>query len=128
MKNFGVPVMQEGIDPATGQTIQQPVIGSDGQPQMQIDEQGVEMALAEILEGDLGLYDVSVGEVVSSETMRMANMSDLKEFAISFPGLISPDVLIEESQLPQSTKNKVISNIKNAQAMQQQQLAMAGAK
>ncbi len=60
---------------------------------------------------------MSVGESVSSETMKLANAADLKDFAATYPGLIPPDLLIEESMLPQSTKTKVVNSIKQAQAM-----------
>lgn len=116
MDNFGKPQLAPQINPLTGQQVMAPVAGPDGQPIMQVDEQEVDQMLTEILSGELGTYDVAVGESVSSETMKMANNADLKDFATSYPGLLPPDLLIEESMLPQSTKTKVISSIKQAQA------------
>lgn len=131
IKNFPPPMMlvegpdgQPVVDP-NGKAQQQPMPGKDGQP-MKYDEQMAEVAIAEVLAGDLGEYDVSVGEAVASETMRMANSAELKDFAQSFPGLLSPDILIEESQLPQSTKNRVLNSIKQAQARAQMQPPQAG--
>jgi hypothetical protein len=116
MNNFGVPRMMMGQDPMTGQPVQMPMMGPDGQPVMEIDLQAAEQAIGEVLSGNLGTYDVAVGESVSSETMRMANSADLKDFAATFPGLIPPDLIIEESLLPQSVKTKVSNAIKQAQA------------
>jgi len=118
-QNFSRPAMQTQIDSATGQQFQSPAVGPDGQPQMEIDQELLDSTLSEVLSGDLGRYDVAVGESVSSETMRLANMADLKEVATTYPGLIPPEVLIEEGMLPQSTKTRVINSIKQAQAMAQ---------
>jgi hypothetical protein len=92
---------------------------------MEYDKEMAEVAIAEVLSGELGTYDVNVGEAVSSETLRMANAMELKEIAQAFPGVIPPELLIEESQLPQSTKTKISEAIKNARmAKQQQQMAV----
>lgn len=96
---------------------QEPMLDEYGQP-MAYDKEMAELAIAEVLDGDLGSYDVSVGEAVSSETLRMANMVELKEIATAYPGVISPELIIEESQLPQSTKSKVLNAIKNARMAQ----------
>ena len=119
-KNFPPLLM---MNPETNQ--QEPMIGEDGQP-MEYDKEMAEVAIAEVLSGDLGMYDVTVGEAVSSETFRMANAIELKEIAQAFPGVIPPELLIEESQLPQSTKTKISEAIKNARTaqMQQQQRAV----
>jgi hypothetical protein len=114
-KNFPPLLM---MNPETHQ--QEPMIGEDGQP-MEYDKEMAELAIAEVLSGDLGMYDVTVGEAVSSETLRMANAIELKEIAQAFPGVIPPELLIEESQLPQSTKTKISEAIKNARMAQQQQ-------
>ena len=117
MQNFGEPQMAPQIDPTTGQQVMAPVMGTDGQPVMQVNEQALDSMLNEILSGEIGTYDIAVGESVSSETMKMANSADLKDFSTTYPGLLPPDLLIEESMLPQSTKTKVINSIKRAQAM-----------
>jgi hypothetical protein len=124
MQNFGVPRMTQQIDPMTGQPVQVPEMGQDGQPIMEIDLQAADQSIADVLSGELGTYDVAVGEAVSSETMRMANSADLKDFSTNYPGLISPDLLIEESMLPQSTKTKVMNSIKKNQAQAAQMAAM----
>lgn len=119
-KNFPPPMLKQ-IDPASGMPVDVPMQGPDGQP-MQYDKEMAELTIAEVLSGDLAQYDVTVGEAVASDTMRMANASELKELATAFPGVIPPELLIEESQLPQSTKTKVLTSIKNAQlAMAQPQ-------
>lgn len=112
-KNFP-PLML--MNPETMQ--QEPMTDESGQP-MPYDKELAELAIAEVLSGDLGSYDVSVGEAVSSETLRMANSAELKEIATAYPGVISPELIIEESQLPQSTKTKIVDAIKNARMAQQ---------
>lgn len=111
-KNFP-PLML--MNPETMQ--QEPMTDEFGQP-MPYDKEMAELAIAEVLSGDLGSYDVSVGEAVSSETLRMANAVELKEIATAYPGVISPEMIIEESQLPQSTKTKILNSIKNARMAQ----------
>ncbi|TXH47469.1 MAG: hypothetical protein E6Q97_27160 [Desulfurellales bacterium] len=96
---------------------QEPMTDKLGNP-MPYDKEMAELAIAEVLSGDLGSYDVSVGEAVSSETLRMANTFELKEIATAYPGVISPELIIEESQLPQSTKSKILNSIKNARMAQ----------
>lgn len=112
-KNFPPPV-QQMQDSMTGQIVDVPATDAMGNP-MQYDIQMADAAIAEVLTGDLGQYDVAVGEAVASETMRMANMADLKEIATTYPGAIPAELLIEESQLPQATKTRVLAGIKQAQ-------------
>ena len=100
----------------------EPMTDATGQP-MSYDKEMAELVIAEVLSGDLGEYDVSVGEAVSSETLRMANAIELKELAQAFPGAISPELIIEESQLPQATKTKIVDAIKNARMAQAGQMA-----
>ena len=116
-RSFPAPT-QTVPDPMTGQPIEMPIPGPDGQP-MPYDFEGADLAIAEVLSGDLGTYDVSVGESVSSETIRLANMADLKEMSAAQPGLIPPDLLIEESMLPQSTKTRILNSFRQQQQMQQ---------
>ena len=99
----------------------EPMTDATGQP-MAYDKEMAELVIAEVLSGDLGEYDVSVGEAVSSETLRMANAIELKELGQAFPGAISPELIIEESQLPQATKTKIVDAIKNARMAQSQQM------
>lgn len=128
-KNFPPPMVLTGqVDPATGQPAQAPMPDSKtGQP-MQYDDQMAELSIAEVLAGDLEKYNVTVGEGVSSETQKMANSQEVKDISQNYPGLIPPDILIEESQLPQATKNKILSSIQKAQALQQQLNATGGGK
>jgi hypothetical protein len=110
---------QPMIDPMTGQPKQVPMTDpKTGQP-MSYDTEMAEVAIAEVLGGELGKYDVAVGEAVSSETQKMANSAEVKEIATAYPGLIPPQILIEESQLPQSTKNKIMSAVKQQELLQQ---------
>lgn len=123
IKNFPPPMMIDpsGPDPMTNLPKQIPMNDpKTGQP-MTYDSEMAEVLIAEVLSGDLGKYDVAVGEAVSSETQKMANSAEVKEIATAYPGLIPPDILIEESQLPQTTKNKILSAIQQAQAAAQEQ-------
>lgn len=112
IKNFPAPTI---LNEMTGQP--EAMKDASGAP-MQYDTEMADLAIAEVLSGDLGKYDVAVGEAVSSETQKIANSAEIKEIAAAFPGLIPPDVLIEESQLPQATKTKILSAVKQAQELQ----------
>jgi hypothetical protein len=110
IQNFP-PVML--TNPQTGE--QEPMPDpKTGQP-MRYDKDLAETAIAEVLSGELGEYDVSVGEAVASESQRMANAAELSDLASKMP--IPPDVLVRHSQLPEATKNEILSSIKQAQAM-----------
>lgn len=99
------------VDPMTGQPIQEPIKDEYGVP-MTYDKELADLQIAEVLSGDLGQYDVAVGESVASETMRLANAAELQELAAKMPGLIPPDLLIEESQLQASTKTRILNAVK----------------
>lgn len=111
-KNFP-PIML--LNEETGQ--QEPMKEPTGEP-MAYDKEMAEVAIAEVLAGNLEEYDVTVGETVSSETMQMAQAAEVKELAASMPGLVPPEVLVENSQISQSAKNSMLTAIKNAQAQQ----------
>jgi len=113
-KNFPPPTL---INEGTGQP--EPMTDPRTGEPMAYDAEMAELAIAEVLSGDLGQYDVAVGEAVASETMKLANASELSELAAKMPGLIPPDLLVEESQLNQATKNRVLGAIKQAQAAAQ---------
>ena len=116
-KNFPPLLM---MNPETNQ--QEPMKDAKGDP-MEYDNEMAELAIAEVLSGDLGEYDVTVGEAVNGDTLKMMQAQELKEFAAAFPGIITPDVLIEESSLPKNTKDRILGQIKQAQAAQAQMVA-----
>lgn len=91
-----------------------------GRP-MEYDKKLAEVAIAEVLKGDLGVYNVSVGEAVASETQRMANSAELQELSTKMP--IPPEVMIRHSQLPETTKTEILTSLQQAQAAA---AAMAG--
>lgn len=121
-KNFPPPMMLDEsgqMDPATGGPAQVPMTDpKTGQP-MTYDSDMAEVLIAEVLSGELGKYDVAVGEAVSSETQKMANSAEVREIATTYPGIIPPDILVEESQLPQASKTRILNAIKQAQAAAQ---------
>lgn len=117
-KNFPPPLVPV-MDPVTGLAQPKPATDPDtGQP-MQFDKELADATINAVLAGDLEQYDVAVGEAVASDTMRLANSMELSDLASKMPGVIPPQVLIEESQLQKSTKDKVISAIEQAQAAAQ---------
>lgn len=129
--NFSVPVMAPVVDPATGQPVVDPKTGQPammpqqdpqtGQPVTKIDQEAVIKTFNEVLQDkELALYDVAVGEVVSQETIQYANYVMLLEMAgKGIP--IPPDVLVDQSTLPQDQKAKIQS------ALQRQAAAVAPA-
>lgn len=110
------PMGNPVIDHQTGAPKEQPMAGPDGQP-MKYDTKMADLVIAEVLSGDLEQWDVSVGEAVASETMKMANASEIKELAQMLPGFIAPEIIVEESQVSQATKQRIL---KRAQAMMMQ--------
>lgn len=101
-KNFQSPV----LDPMT----QQPMIDPRTlQPAMQYDQNLAMQTINQVLsDAELGTFDVAVGDNISSETIRIANFTELQELAqAGYP--IPPDVLVEESTLPDATKKRLMS-------------------
>lgn len=125
-QNFSVPVMapvadprtgQPAIDPRTGQPVQAPIIDpTTGQPAMQVDKKAVNATFAKVLnDKELAFYDVSIGEVVSQETTQYMNylmLLDMQQKGVPIP----PDVLVDESPLPQHQKAKIKSAIERMMA------------
>lgn len=111
-KTFPAPTL---LNEMTGQPepMQDP---KTGQP-MQYDVEMADLVIAEVLSGELGLYDVTVGEAVASETMKLAKSLELQDLATKFPGIVPPDMIVQESQISEGTKNKILSAIRQAQAM-----------
>lgn len=108
-------------DPA----FQSPQTGPDGAPQIdrngklvtQIDKSAVAEVLNKVLnDSALGKYDVSIGEGPYNETVKMMNymmMMDLASKGIPIP----PEIIIQESSLPEGAKNKILTFVE-AQRMQ----------
>jgi hypothetical protein len=122
-KNF--PTIMVPVDDGMGNMSQQPMAGPDGQP-MPYDKELAEAVIKDVLEGNLGQYDVSIGEVVASETMLMAQQAELRELAQIMPQAFTPDMLIEASNLPTSIKGRAIQNAQRAQAMMTAPQPMGG--
>lgn len=102
IENFP-PMMLPNPDDPTAPP--QPMPDERGEP-MKYDRSLAEVAIAEVLSGNLGEYDVTVGEAVASETQRMANSAELNDLATKMP--IPPEVLLRHSQLPETTKSEVL--------------------
>lgn len=117
-RNFP-PLMMKKFDEQTGQTSEEPMKDEYGEP-MTYDKELADLAIVEVLAGDLWTYDVSVGETVASDTMKLANAAELSDLAEKMPGSIPDDVRIEESQLSNSTKSRILNSMKQRQAAQTQ--------
>ena len=119
-ENFSKPKLFPQQNPQTGQMEQAPQLGPDGQLVMEVDQQAVVMAFNEVLSDTmLGKYDVSVGEAVSSETVKYANymvLMDMAKQGIPIP----PEVLVEESLLTNASKEKIKKYIEQQMAQAQQ--------
>lgn len=110
----GQPVMEGDPRVGTMQPKQVPMQDpKTGQP-MSYDAEMAELAIAEVLSGDLGMYDVTVGEAVASDTMRMAQFNEMKELAQIVPMAFSPAMIIENSDLPSAMKTQALKNIQTA--------------
>lgn len=112
-KTFPAPMK---LDPNNPEAEPQPIKDKFGKP-MIYDKELAELAIAEVLQGDLGEYDVNVGESVASDTQRVANAAELAEFDKTHPGLIPPDVIIKNSQLPETAKKDILEAIARAQQL-----------
>jgi len=86
--------------------------GPDGQPATVLDsksEMELQRTINKVLNDvSIGKYDVAVGESVMSETMRMAQFNELKEFVQMFPQAVNPQVIIEESSLSPAVKSRLL--------------------
>lgn len=111
-KNFPPPMLANPNDPNATPA---PMPDKMGEP-MKFDKEMAELAIHEVLAGDLGNYDVSVGEAVASDTQLMAASAELKDIATAYPGVIPPDIIVKHSQLPQGAKNEIIAAIEQARA------------
>jgi len=130
-EHFAMPVMtirksphtgEPMLDPQTGKPQQVPLMKPNGQMVTELDEEGVQAFITMILtDSSVKRYDVTVSEVATSETIKMANYAMLLEF-VQAGVPIPPDVLIEESMLSDSAKNK----IKKSYAQQQQVALKSG--
>lgn len=118
-EHFSEPVMTQQVDPKTGQPVMIPMIDPmTGQPKMQVNEKLAAQTVNEVLnDPNLYKYNVEVGESASNETIKYTNFMTLMDLAgkgIAIP----PDILIDESLISTGSKKKIISAIKQAQAMQ----------
>jgi len=93
-----------------------PMPNADGSPPGPYDKMSAETEIAAVLRGDLEQYDVIVGESVASDTQRAAVAMEMKDLSTAMPGVIPPDVVIRNSQLPESAKREILAAYERAQA------------
>jgi len=131
LENFGQPVMQPQLDPMTGQPMIDPATGQlamvpvmDGnKPKLDMTPEAQQMAMEAINlilnDKDMIKYDISVGEGVYAETAKAGNYLEI--MGMVEKGLpIPPDVIVDESSLNQTSKDR----IKKAIEAQQVQAAL----
>lgn len=102
------------IDPMTGQ----PQIDPMGKLVTEIDKNMVNEIFNGVLNNssDISKYDVTIGEGAYSETVKQSNyltLMDMIKQGIAVP----PDVLVQESMLNQSSKQKIMASIEQQQAI-----------
>lgn len=119
--NFSKPVMtQSSVD---GQPV--PQMGPDGEMVMEVDMQTATNVFQMVLNGvDEGKYNVTIDETNNSPTVKLANYSMLLDMAgKGVP--VPPDVLVDESNIGEASKNKIRKAIATAMSAQN---AMPAAK
>lgn len=124
-ENFSRPVMSPMMNPMGGGPLVgpdgQPMMGPQvdpmtGQPRMEIDQERLVQTLTTVLQDSgLGKYDVAVGESATNETVKYANYTTLLDMA-SKGVPIPPDVLVEESQISNASKQKIKASIEQQMA------------
>ena len=89
--------------------------------QQTVDAELLQETIARVLEdSQFDEFDVAVGEGENSETAKISNFLMLRDLAEA--GLpIPPDVLIDESLVSASSKEKIKASVERAQAAQQEQ-------
>lgn len=107
--NFSRPVL--GIDPATGEQVQQGV---------EIDREAATREIRSVLEDkELANYNISIGQGANSETVKFNNFLILNELVTNgYP--IPPNVLIDETSLSNATKEKIKNSISRTQTQGEQ--------
>lgn len=123
--NFSEPVMEQGIDPMTGQLTMKPVKDPNSNPMnpqmlMKVNEEKVAETFNRILtDSQLGIYEVAIAESPTNETIRLANSLILTEMQQS--GMpVPPDLIVENSPLPTEQRQKFLKYIQSAQAAEAQ--------
>lgn len=122
-QEFQKPVMRpaETEDMAMGMADENGMVPSvnpqTGQIDTEIDREMVNKVFnAVLMDDELSKYDVTIGEGAYSETVKISNYMTLADM-VSKGIPIPPDILIEESMLPQGTKQRIVASIEEAQMM-----------
>lgn len=88
----------------------------DGSPVTIVDPDEAGAVINNVLnDSSLGKFDVTIGEGVYTETVRLSEFLSAQELANVVP--IPPDVLVELSNLPEAQKRKVLKAIEQQQAL-----------
>ena len=114
------------------ETFAMPQVDAQGQPQrdeqgnlvMQVNKEEVGKLLNDILNNiDVSKYDVAIGEGMNTESVQVSNQMLLMDL-LQAGAPIPPEIIVEESNLQESTKMKIRKAIEEQRAAmaQQQQL------
>ena len=126
--NFMEPVLVDGVNPVTGAPEKKPQLDQNGQLLMQVNQERVVTTFNQVLNDvQVGKFEVAVGESVSSETTKYANylmLMEMMEKGLPIPG----DVLVDESLLSESSKEKIRAAIQAQQQAMQAQPPAGGKK
>ncbi len=119
--NFSVPMMTQSEE--TGEEI--PEMDMTGQMVMEVDQEAVGAVFNKVLsDTDVGKYDVAVGEGANTETVKYSNYLLLMEMAEK--GVQIPmDILVDESLINSSSKERIKKAVQQAQEAAQAQAAQA---
>ena len=116
--NFGEPQFKTEINPMTGQPEQIPIMNGN-KPELKMTPQALQQAQgvfnAVLNDSNILKYDVSVGEGVYAETAKAGNYLELQgmiEKGVPIP----PDVLVDESSINASSKDRIKKALQSQQA------------
>ena len=117
LKVLGDGFIKENFRKPVFDALGDPQLDQDGSLQTDVDIDMAKLVINKVLtDSAIGKFDVTIGEGTFNETIMIANHMTLMEMAKS--GIpIPPDVLVEESLLSQSQKEKIITAIEKSQAI-----------
>lgn len=118
MKVLGDGFIKDNFQKPVFNALGDPQLNPDGALQTEPDIEMAQLVINKILtDSSIGKFDVTIGEGTFNETIQIANHMTLMEMAgKGIP--IPPDVLIEESMLSASQKEKIVESIQKQQAAQ----------
>lgn len=125
MQVLGDGFLKDNFRKPTFNALGDPELNPDGSLKTEPDIDMAKLVINKILtDSSIGKFDVTIGEGAFNETIQIANFMTLMEMAgKGIP--IPPDVLVEESLLSPSQKEKIVEGIQKQNAMEAQVQAQA---